>query len=1012
MTDRAKQITGIFHSAIERAPHDRGHYLDGACAGDEALRREIEGLIKSHESAGSFIASPAYERGAELLAADAGALAGRSFAQYRLVSLLGSGGMGEVYLAEDTRLDRRVALKVLPANLTTDQTQVGRFQQEARAASALNHPNIVTIYEINEVAGTHYIATELIEGMTLRARMAGGGLSLGEVLDVVVQIASALNAAHSAQVVHRDIKPENVMLRPDGYVKVLDFGIAKLMSSLIERQRPAADTEAATRALVQTGKGVVMGTAHYMSPEQARGVAVDARTDIWSMGVVLYELVAGHAPFAGETVSDCIASILKTDPLPLTMMAHATPKQLEWIVEKALRKDRDERYQTAKEFLSDLRAVKKEVDADVQAEHLPLQRAPARTAASEQSNQSSSGATNDSLTHAATTVRAGQTTSSAQYIATGIKRHKLGVLLALAGLMMVGAGLAFVLYKYVGLKSAAPPIFQNVQLSPITTSGRAQSADISPDGKYVAYLEMADDGNRSIMVRQTATGNTLPIVPPTKGNILKKTSFSPDGLTVYYLFSDRKKRMALYQVPSIGGASKKLIDECDSPVAFSPDGKTITFVRWQDRTTKLMAANADGTGERVIATKGGAEWFSSEGLSWSPDATTIACAAATRANGEDQFRLLGIDAQTGAVRELSPKRWVRTGRLVWMPDGSALVFIAQERVEEGRTQVWRVTYPAGEASRITNDVHSRDSESLGVTADGRTLVTVTEQNLSRIETIPADGDISRVVRLTAGEANKDGFHGIARTRDGRIVFSSFEGAQPDLWVMNSDGSGRKRLTSDAYEDGYPSVTPDGRYIVFDSNRPTGGTVPHIWRMDIDGGNLVQLTTQFDYSPHVSPDGRWVVYVSLSATEEQFLTKVSIDGGAPVRLTDYAASEPMFSPDGQWLACNAFDDQATPKDWRYSVIPASGGRPDKQFDFPGFQYQHFQWTPDSRHLSFIGAPPDPSNIWLQPITGGEPHPITNFKSDYIYHHSWAPDGRSLALVRGRETADVVLMKDMK
>lgn len=289
---------------------------------------------------------------------------------------------------------------------------------------------------------------------------------------------------------------------------------------------------------------------------------------------------------------------------------------------------------------------------------------------------------------------------------------------------------------------------------------------------------------------------------------------------------------------------------------------------------------------------------------------------------------------------------------------------------------------------------------------------MTEQKLSRIETIPADGDIRRIVRLTSGEANKDGFEGIARTRDGRIVFSSFEGAQTDLWVMSSDGSNRKRLTSDAYLEAGPSVSPDGRYVVFDSNRPTGGTVPHIWRMDIDGGNLVQLTSQFDYAPHVSPDGRWVVYVSLSASEEVSLHKVSIDGGASVRLIDYPAAVPMYSPDGQWLACNAFDDQATPRDWRHSIIPASGGRPVKQFDFPGFQYQHFNWTPDSRHLSFIGTPPDPSNIWLQPIVGGEPHAITNFKSDYIFHHAWALDGRSLALVRGRETADVVLMKDTR
>jgi len=261
-SERQRHITSIFHSAVERVGTERRAFLDGACGGDPELRREVESLIKSHEEAGSFIDAPAYERDAGLLEnKGAGALAGRSLGQYRLISLVGTGGMGEVYLAEDTRLDRRVAIKVLPPTLTKDQAQVGRFQQEARAASALNHPNIITVYDINEADSIRYIATEYIEGVTLRSRLALGALPIHETLDVAIQVSGALSAAHGAGVVHRDVKPENVMLRPDGYVKVLDFGIAKL----IEQRRPSTDAEAPTRALVQTGQGVVLGTAHYMS---------------------------------------------------------------------------------------------------------------------------------------------------------------------------------------------------------------------------------------------------------------------------------------------------------------------------------------------------------------------------------------------------------------------------------------------------------------------------------------------------------------------------------------------------------------------------------------------------------------------------------------------------------------------------------------------------------------------------------------------------------------------------
>src|SRR5262245_54997413 len=282
-----------------------------------------------------------------------------SISRYRILEKLGSGGMGEVYLAEDKRLGRKVALKLLAEELTQDRDRLSRFDQEAYAASALNHPNILTIYEMGDEGGRHYIATEFVDGETLRKRLQGSPLELTEVLDIAIQIAGALEEAHVAGIVHRDIKPENVMLRRNGHVKVLDFGLAKLT------ERPDSedtDTEAVTRALVQTDAGIVLGTSQYMSPEQARGKPVDGRTDIWSLGEVLYEMATGRAPFSGETKTDVIVAIAKTEPPPLVRFAPKVPSEFEWIVLKALRKNVDERYQTIKELESDLRKLKQRIE--------------------------------------------------------------------------------------------------------------------------------------------------------------------------------------------------------------------------------------------------------------------------------------------------------------------------------------------------------------------------------------------------------------------------------------------------------------------------------------------------------------------------------------------------------------------------------------------------------------------------------------------------------------------------
>lgn len=357
--ERYRQIGELFHAALELEADERDAFLEHECAGDAGLRREIESLIRAHDEGGGVIDEPALSVAAGLLAEDmAGQVVGQTLAgRYRVLSLLGAGGMGRVYLAEDAELGRRVALKFLPEHLTHDAEQARRFRQEARAASALNHPNIITVYGIEQSDGSSVIASEYIEGETLRERLSRGALAPTEALDIAAQIASALRAAHEAGIIHRDIKPENVMLRPDGYVKVLDFGIAKLAP------RASAEGNGQNGSTVRTHPGLIIGTDRYMSPEQARGQEVDTRADMWSLGCVLYEMLSGGPPFTGETTSDVVAAVLKTEPAPLPQVVMGTPGELQRIVGKCLEKDRAERYPSAEELFTDLRRLQKRLEA-------------------------------------------------------------------------------------------------------------------------------------------------------------------------------------------------------------------------------------------------------------------------------------------------------------------------------------------------------------------------------------------------------------------------------------------------------------------------------------------------------------------------------------------------------------------------------------------------------------------------------------------------------------------------
>ncbi len=360
--ERFRQVGQLYDRAAELEPEWRAAYLSEACAGDEELRREVESLLAAHDSAGDFIDQPAVEIAAGLFTRQtAGSIEGKKIGNYQVLSLLGKGGMGEVYLAQDLRLGRKVALKLLPQQFIQDPLRVKLFEREARAASALNHPNIITIFDIGQSDGAHFIATEYIEGQTVRQRLKTSAMPLREAIEVAIQTATALAAAHEAGIIHRDIKPENVMVRRDGYVKVLDFGLAKLAETAAATK---IDLETVTGQTVYTVPGMVMGTVSYMSPEQARGEIVDGRSDIFSLGVLIYEMTTGKKPFTGATALEALAATLEREPAPLTSSIHGVPAELERIVAKALRKDRGKRYQTIRDLLVDLESLQQQFDLE------------------------------------------------------------------------------------------------------------------------------------------------------------------------------------------------------------------------------------------------------------------------------------------------------------------------------------------------------------------------------------------------------------------------------------------------------------------------------------------------------------------------------------------------------------------------------------------------------------------------------------------------------------------------
>ena len=767
---------------------------------------------------------------------------GTKLGRYEIKSQIGAGGMGEVFLAEDTRLERTVALKILPAELANDQQRMHRFIQEAKTASALNHPNILTIYEIEEIDSINLIATEFIDGETLRARIQRAPVSPSEALDIAIQVASALSAAHDAGIVHRDLKPENIMLRrQDGIVKLLDFGIAKLSEPAAEPGSSNIDTEAKTRARLNTAPGTVLGTVGYMSPEQARGLPVDARTDIWSLGVVFYEMIAGRAPFAEATATDVLVSVLQKEAPPLAQFSKETPEALEWIVTKTLRKDKEERYQTAKELGSDLRKLKQQVEFQTELERVPP-------------SPYSPFSVSPNLT-----VAAPPAATTAEVVV-----RKVRIWLLLVPLIVAAAAVAFVLL----LRKSEQRVSLNTppKMSQLTfAEGVEQYPAWSADGKQLAYSAEVT-GIRKIFRKNLETGEETQLTKGSNDDI--QPVWSPDGETILFVRAiqpNQKLEPAdvfgtfeggdIWSVNVRNGAEARLIDKAVNP-AFSPDGKSIAFDAAWVGTHRIWIADQLGQNAQQL-TSDTSEELRHVRPRWSPDGTRIVF---QNVEGT-KFNVRVVDV---AQRKL---QWVTNDVFnnlnpVWSQSGKFIYFSSDRG---GGYNVWRVQFSSDGAAasspqQITTGA-GQDVE-LAMSADGKKLaLSILKQNADvwKLPVSPesgkAAGEPEEVITTTREDSRA------SWSPDGtKIVFNSDRGGDMNLWLYSIGDGSTKQLTRGPGGDFQGTWSPDGKTILFFSSRSGNSD---IWALDLETSALKQLTTgsAIEINPFFSPDGKLIAYQS-------------------------------------------------------------------------------------------------------------------------------------------------------